>query len=438
MGFKPETSIAEGLQQFADWYVCLLWKEVKKRVGLEVCFCYKRAQNLQLHMDFIGGKQWGIKQLRAKIQGFCEGACTMEKLLILANNTGGLYNFRKELIQELVKKYEVYVALPDGRYTSLLEREGCTFIDTPVNRRGSNPVTDLKLLWTYKNIIRDIRPAVVLTYTIKPNIYGGIASRLSHTPYLVNVTGLGTAVENAGILQNITLSLYKTALKKANCVFFQNSENKDFFIENKVVAENVKLIPGSGVNLNHFTFLPYPSNETTEFVFISRIMKEKGIDQYLEAATYIKNKYPDTTFHVCGFCEEAYESKLQELQDNGTIVYHGLVSDIREVLKQTHCTIHPSYYPEGLSNVLLESSACGRAIITTNRAGCREVVEDGVNGYVVEQKNAQDLIDKIENFLSLDYEEKRQMGIFGREKVEQEFDRQLVVNAYLEEINRIL
>ena len=144
----------------------------------------------------------------------------MEKLLILANNTGGLYNFRKELIQELVKKYEVYVALPDGRFRFLLEREGCRFIDTPVNRRGSNPVTDLKLFRTYKNVIRDIHPAVVLTYTIKPNIYGGIASRLSHTPYLVNVTGLGTAVENAGILQNITLSLYKIALKKANCVFF--------------------------------------------------------------------------------------------------------------------------------------------------------------------------------------------------------------------------
>lgn len=361
----------------------------------------------------------------------------MEKLLILANNTGGLYNFRKELIQELVKKYEVYVALPDGRFRFLLEREGCRFIDTPVNRRGSNPVTDLKLFWTYKNIIRDIHPAVVLTYTIKPNIYGGIASRLSHTPYLVNVTGLGTAVENAGILQNITLSLYKTALKKANCVFFQNSENKEFFIKNKVVADNVKSIPGSGVNLNHFAFMPYPSSGTTEFVFISRIMKEKGIDQYLEAASYIKDKYPATVFHVCGFCEEAYESKLQELQDNGTIVFHGLVSDIREVIKQTHCTIHPSYYPEGLSNVLLESSACGRAIITTNRAGCREVVEDGVNGYVVEQKNAQDLIDKIEKFLSLDYEEKRQMGILGREKVEKEFDRNIVVNAYMEEIYKI-
>jgi galacturonosyltransferase len=166
-------------------------------------------------------------------------------------------------------------------------------------------------------------------------------------------------------------------------------------------------------------------------------MKEKGIDQYLEAATYIRDKYPATTFHVCGFCEEAYESKLLELQDEGTIVYHGLVSDVREVIKQTHCTIHPSYYPEGLSNVLLESSACGRAIITTNRAGCREVVEDGVNGYVVEQKNAQDLIDKIEKFLSLNYEEKRQMGIFGREKVEKEFDRNIVVNAYMEEINRI-
>lgn len=361
----------------------------------------------------------------------------MERILILANRDGGLYHFRKELIKELVKKYEVYIALPKGNYITQLQGEGCTFIETPVNRHGTNPFTDLKLLLQYRNIITNVKPTVVLTYTIKPNIYGGIACRLTKTPYLVNVTGLGSAVENAGLLQRITLPLYKAALKNANRVFFQNSENQDFFIEKKIAVANAQLIPGSGVNIDEFQYMPYPNGETTEFMFISRVMKEKGIDHYLEAATYIRNKYPDTHFHICGFCEEEYEAMLQDMQNEGVIVYHGLVRDVREFIGRTHCTIHPSFYPEGLSNVLLESSACGRPIITTDKAGCREVVDDGINGFVVEQRNTQDLIDKIEAFLRLDYEEKKQMGILGRQKVEQGFDRQVVVDAYLNAIAEI-
>src|SRR5699024_8742538 len=165
-------------------------------------------------------------------------------------------------------------------------------------------------------------------------------------------------------------------------------------------------------------------------------MKEKGIDQYLDAAQYIKNKYPNTEFHVLGYCEEDYEDKLNKMQAEGMIQYHGMVDDVREFHKISHCTIHPTYYPEGMSNVLLESAASGRPIITTNRSGCREIVEDGVNGYVVEQENSQDLINKIEEFLNLSYEEKKEMSLSGRKKVEQEFDRQIVVDAYEEEIQK--
>lgn len=358
----------------------------------------------------------------------------MTRILILANNDLGLYKFRKELLQELVKQYEVYISLPDGKFVSNLTNLGCKFINTPINRRGTNPITDLKLFLRYIKILKKINPDVVLTYTIKPNIYGGIACRLLKTPYISNITGLGTALENKGLLQKIIVHLYKISLRKAKCVFFQNTENQQFFIDNNISVGKGRLIPGSGVNLEHFQVLDYPASDTIEFAFISRIMKEKGIEQYLEAAEYIKNKYPNTRFHICGFCEEDYQDILEEMQSKGIIVYQGVLDDVREILKITHCTVHPTYYPEGMSNVLLESAACGRPVITTDRSGCREIVDDGVNGYLAKPKDTLDLIKKIEQFIALDFDKKKKMGLAGRKKVEKEFDRQIVVNAYMEEI----
>lgn len=358
----------------------------------------------------------------------------MKKVLILANNDVGLYKFRKELIQELVKKYKVYISLPDGEFVQQLKELGCIFIDTPISRRGTNPLTDFKLFIKYKKIIRGIKPDIVLTYTIKPNVYGGLACKLEGIPYLTNITGLGTAVENGGALQKITLTLYKLALSKANCIFFQNKENENFFVEKQIIQGKHKLIPGSGVNLDYYSLLDYPADDVINFIFIARVMKEKGIEQYLEAAEYIRDKYPNTNFHILGYCEETYESKLKKMQDRGYIQYHGMQNDIREFHKTSHCIIHPTYYPEGMSNVLLEAAACGRAIITTNRSGCREIVENEVNGYIIEQQNSPELIQKIERFLSLSYEEKKEMGNFGRRKVEREFDRQIVIQEYLNEI----
>lgn len=357
------------------------------------------------------------------------------KILILANFGMGLYNFRKELLEELINKhYEVYISLPKDEYVPELESLGCKFIDTPVSRRGTNPLTDFKLLINYKRIIKNIKPDVVLTYTIKPNVYGGLACRSAKVPCIANITGLGTAVENGGLLQKITLTLYKISLKKAKCVFFQNRENEEFLINKKIINGNHEILPGSGVNLKQYAVLDYPADDSINFLFISRIMKEKGIDQYLDAATYIKKKYPNTVFHIVGFCESEYENKLKEMQNRGIIKYHGKQSDVREFHKISHCTIHPTYYPEGMSNVLLESAACGRPVITTNRSGCREIVDDGINGYVVEQQNTQDLINVIEKFLKLSFRDKRQMGLFGRIKAEKEFDRKIVVKTYLEEI----
>ncbi len=361
----------------------------------------------------------------------------MKKILILANNDIGLYNFRKELIERLIQeRNEVYISLPYGERVKDLEKLGCIFVETNVDRRGTNPIKDLKLILKYKNILKIVKPDIVLTYTIKPNIYGGLMCRIKNIPYICNITGLGTATENKSIVQKIVFVLYKCALKRVKCCFVQNSENLQFLTDNKLVDKmRCKLIPGSGVNLKHFKVLPYPNDkEKVKFLFISRIMKEKGIDQYLEAAKTIKCKYSNTEFHILGFCEQEYEEQLQQLTEDGIIDYHGLQKDVIPFLKETSCLIHPSYYPEGMSNVLLEASASGRPVITTNRSGCREIVENKKTGYIIEIKNSQQLIDKIEEFLKLSNDQRKQMGLEARKKVEKEFDRNIVIEEYFKEM----
>ena len=193
-------------------------------------------------------------------------------------------------------------------------------------------------------------------------------------------------------------------------------------------------LSGIDVNPDEFTFKITDENGVVRFAFISRIMKEKGIDYYLAAAKAIRKKYPNAEFHVCGFCEAEYEGKLNEYNDNGTVIYHGMIRDVADFLEHIHCVIHPTYYPEGLSNVLLEASASGRPIITTDRSGCREVIDDGANGYMIPCQNGKELIKAIDRFMQLSNDDRRKMGLAGRQKVEKEFDRQIVVHVYMEEV----
>lgn len=357
------------------------------------------------------------------------------RVLILANIGLGLYKFRRELMEELVKEHEVYFCVPYDEFVESIENIGCRFIDNPLlKRHGTNPIQEVELISFYKKVLREIKPGIVLTYTIKPNAYGGMACASLGIPYVVNVTGLGTSIENGGLLQKISLALYKIGLRKAQKVFFQNAENLNFMLRHNIVKNGYDLLPGSGVNLEQYKVHPYPEGDTVDFVFIARVMKEKGIDQYLDAARVIKTKYTKTRFHICGFCEQDYDNTLKKMNDEGIVLYHGLVADMEPVYKMAACIVHPTYYPEGLSNVLLESAASGRPIITTDRSGCREVVDDGVNGYIVKQKNSLDLIDTIEKFLMLSANQKKAMGLAGRKKVEMEFDRKIVVSRYLDEV----
>lgn len=358
--------------------------------------------------------------------------------MILSNSLNGLYSFRRELIEELIKeKHEVIIAAPSDKKASYFVNLGCKYIETSISRRGTNPITDLRLLFRYHKVIKAIKPDILLTYTIKPNIYGSIIARILNIPYITNITGLGTVVENKGILQKITIFLYRVALKEAKFVFFQNSENRLFFQLKKIAIGKHRLIPGSGVNLEHFKVMDYPTGKKVEFLFIARIIKEKGIDHYLDSAEYFKHNYPNTEFHILGDCEESYINKIKKMHEQKIIVYHGRQDDIREYIKASSCVIHPSYYPEGMSNVLLESAASGRPVITTNRAGCKEIVEDKKSGYLIAQHSSKDLINKMEQFIKLDLEQKVEMGLNGRIKVEKEFDRKIVVKTYVEAIKVI-
>lgn len=360
-----------------------------------------------------------------------------KKVLFLVNHDVVIYNFRLELVERLLNDgYEVHISSPYGERIDDLKKLGAVYHEINMERHGMNPISEAKLLLRYRELIRYVKPDIVLGYTIKPNIYGAMAAAEKHIPFVANITGLGTAVENPGVSQKLMVGLYKIAFKNVQKVFFQNTENRQFFIDHNIAVDKHGLLPGSGVNLSRFIVSEYPSDTIVKFAFISRIMKEKGIDQYLDAAKVIRAKYPDTEFHVCGFCESEYEGKLNEYDHNGTVIYHGMIRDVAGFMSEMNCIIHPTYYPEGLSNVLLESCASGRPIITTDRSGCREVVDDSVNGYMIPQKNSQKLIEAVEKFIKLSFVEKKAMGLAARKKVEEEFDRQIVVDAYMKEIEK--
>lgn len=362
------------------------------------------------------------------------------KILVLTNNFGGLYNFRKELMHALVdKNYEVVISAPIDEKAYYFEANGCQLVDTRFNRKGTNPLKDFSLLLKYVQILRQQKPDMVLSYTIKPNLYGGMACRLCRIPQIANITGLGSAVENPGWLQRLTILLYKVGLRKVNTVFFQNRANMHFCEQHGMVRRGQKiLIPGSGVNLQYHSMQDYPAEiNPLRFIFIGRLLREKGFELYMEAAERIKEKHPNTEFHVVGANEDANEEQFKELQHRGIIFYHGRQVDVRSYIRLCHCTVHPSYYPEGMSNVLLESCAAGRPIITTDRPGCGEIVDDGMNGFIVKQRDSNDLVNKIERFIALPFEQKKQMGQAARKKVEREFDRQIVVQAYLNAIDNV-
>ncbi len=358
----------------------------------------------------------------------------MKKILIFANLDMGLYNFRKELLETLLKKgYEVYISLPQGPRVKDMEEMGCKFIETPVDRRGMNPIADMKLFFKYRKILKEVKPDVVLTYTIKPNIYGGLACRMAKVPYLSNITGIGTAFQQEGFLKKLVCSLYAVALKKANAVIFENAGNRDLFIREQLVTQSqAQLMNGAGVNLSEYQLCDYPPDrENTIFLFVGRIMKEKGVDELFSVAERMHLEGKNAEFHFVGFYEEDYKERVEVLEKAGVIRFFGYQKDVKPFIRDTHCFVLPSYH-EGMANTLLENASMGRPLITSDIFGCKEAVCEGENGFLCKPQDSESLYQAIQSFLEVSYEEKLAMGIKSCQLMEEKFDRNIVVSRVAE------
>lgn len=350
------------------------------------------------------------------------------KILILANSSVGLYIFRSGLIRELARDYEVYASTPRGDHFDELADVGCHAIETEVDRRGLNPFRDLRLLATYRSLIRDIRPDLVITYTIKPNVYGGYAAHRAGVPYAVNVTGLGTAFQRSGILRSIVTRLNRIGLKGATAVFFENTENRDTFCRLNIVREQqCHVLHGAGVDLDRYRMAQYPPEGTAvQFLFIGRVMHEKGVDELFSVMRRLHDEGKTCVLNVVGDTEEDYRERLQTGEQEGWLVYHGYQTDVRPFIASAHCIVLPSYH-EGMANVNLEGAAMGRPIITTRIHGCMEAVREGESGFLCEPQNADSLYKAMERFLTLSGTEREAMGAAGRLHMQAVFDKKLVV-----------
>ncbi len=366
---------------------------------------------------------------------------------LLTNNDDDIYCFRKELIEEIINSgYEMLISCPDGEKFELMKHVEYRYDDPVIDRRGTNIVADFKLLIHYFRLFVKNKPSVVLTYTAKPNVYAGLAAYVLGIPVISNVTGFGSVLNEGGLKQKLIMSLFKFSFRRSACVMFQNSTNMKLAEESGMVKGEHRLIPGSGVNTDRYPLQPYPdggdgkSGEKVVFNYIGRILHDKGVDDYIEAAKRIKADYPNTEFNMLGFIEPTemhYEKLLKELEEKDIVKYKGSQKDIKPFVTASHATIHPSTYGEGMSNVLLESASSGRPIISTDNPGCQETFIDGETGFIYHGGDVDALCSQIEKFLSLPNEERKSMGEKGREYIKANFSRKIVVNAYLEKIKSL-
>lgn len=361
-----------------------------------------------------------------------------KKILIITNHSYMLYQFRKELIEKLMDEYDVVLSMPFVGHEDDFATMGCKCVETDVDRRGINPVTDFKLLQFYNRIILDEKPDKVITYSIKPNIYAGLICKHRKIPYYANVQGLGTAFQKK-LLAKFVGILYKTAFRKISAVFFENKGNAQEFINRKLVAQDkIVVLNGAGVNLEHYTYTPLSSRQEGEeskapgdgkmhFLYLGRIMKEKGIDELFTAMRMLYSEYGDkVVLDIVGFFEDEYKDTVEKMVEDGIAVFHGFQEETRPYYAMADCVVLPSYH-EGMSNVLLEASAMGRPVITSDIPGCREAVEDGKSGYLCEVKNADMLFEKMKLMTDKSTNEIEEMGRCARKRIEELFDKKKIV-----------
>lgn len=362
----------------------------------------------------------------------------MAKLLFVANKDNNFYNFRREVIMHLKEDgYEVVLVCPYGKKIDFFTERGCRFVDLPIDRRGMNAFKEITWLKRFRTILKNERPDVVLTYTTKSSIYAGMVSRWIKIPYIINNAGLLNNDET--LVGKVLRVLYHLGFGKASCMMYQNSDERDFF--NKLLKNIVlyRLLPGSGVNIDYFRFAPYPEQgEQIIFNYVSRIEKDKGIEEFLKCVSAIHDKYPNVLFRIFGDYDDlGYKEAVDALENKGALQYMGTFLDIRPFIESCHAVIHPSYH-EGMTNVTLEHGAMGRPALGSNVTGVKDTIDDGVTGFLFEVKSAESMIDAVERFIKLPYEEKVAMGKAARQKMVTEFDRKIVTKIYSEEVGRIV
>ena len=368
-----------------------------------------------------------------------------KKIVIALNTAWNLLNFRAGLIRALVKQgYEVVLVAPNDEYAPRLAGLGCRFIALPMDNKGTNPVLDFLLFMRFLRLFWQERPDVFLGYTIKPNLYGSFAANVLGIPVVNNIAGLGTAFIRDGWLTRLVRLLYKAALMRSHHVFFQNEDDMKLFMERGMVAPSkVSRLPGSGVDLNVFrneSNTPAIDNDF-RFLLIARLLRDKGVGEYVEAARMIRQQHPNVRFQLLGFLDSKNPTaisseEMTSWQAEGVVEYLGVADDVKPYLAAADCVVLPSYR-EGVPRSLLEAAAMAKPIVTTDAVGCRDAVENGLNGFLCRVADANDLAAKMIQMLELPPQERIDMGLAGRNKMECEFDEKIVINRYLKVIEGV-
>jgi len=366
------------------------------------------------------------------------------KLIIALNTSWNLVNFRSGLIQTLVARgHEVIAVAPYDSYAHRLAELGCRYVPMPMDNKGTHPGRDLLLFLRFFFLFLRERPDVYLGYTVKPNVYGSLAAHLLGISVINNIAGLGAVFIDNSWITTVVTSLYRLALYRSRKVFFQNGDDLQLFVDGGLVSPAVTaLLPGSGIDLSQFSFSPVVGKRPKfRFLLIARMLWDKGVGEFVEAARLIQKCWPDVECCLVGFVDVQNPAaislaQMNEWTDNGSVRYLGVSDDIRHEIREADCIVLPSYR-EGTPRTLLEGAALGRPLITTDAVGCREVVEDGKNGFLCRVRDAADLAEKMERMLLLTTEERSAMALYGRRKMEREFDEQIVIKRYLDAIHAI-
>lgn len=359
------------------------------------------------------------------------------KIFFTANVLWDIYIFRGGVIRALVEAgHDVTVIAPYETRVDMQKELGVKVINISLNKRGMNPVEDLKLLHELYKIYKQEKPDIVFHYTIKANIYGTLAAHFAKIKSVAVLTGLGYAFVTNSLVSKIAKFLYKISLPLADEVCVLNEDDKNLLVSEKIIkSEKVFILPGEGVNTEKF--IPMKKSENNNkivFLMIARAFFDKGVKEYVEAAEKIKSLYPDTEFEFLGALggnsvAGIDEAQMKSFVDRGIINYLGTVNDVREIIKNADCIVLPSYR-EGISRTLLEGASMEKPLIATNVTGCKNIIIDGVTGFLAEPKNSQDLAEKIEKFMALSQEEKEKMGKAGRKYIQENFDEKIVIDIY--------